>query len=688
MKVEKKKEESVEQAYRIHQQEVLIRYTRIGSILSLILMPAGVTLDYFVYPSLLLKLFGIRIMCDIVTAWILMVTYTSFGYRHILALGFFMVLVANLSMSTMIYISEGAISPYYAGLNLVILGVGVLIPWTTKETLGLCLSTLIMYLSACLFHRQTPIDWNILFNNIYFIVLTATICVTATYYISRRRFEEFRLRYELDIKNKELAESYEQLEELDRLKSEFFANISHELRTPLTLIISPIQDLLHRKVRLPHEAREALNIALQNSIKLLKLINDLLDIVRFESGKAKIRLQPVNLSSFIPGIMDSIRHLAHAKGLAIYTQGYERDLIIQGDFDRLEEAILNLLTNAIKFTPSGGSITTRWVRENGRAIVEVQDTGIGIPEKDLPRIFERFHQVDGSVTRRVQGLGIGLTLAKNIVEEHGGCVRAYSKVGEGTTIRIELPLTSDIMTVTETSESEMAEKDSALELYHVPELLAGESREDQTPYNAPVGTGDFTILIVEDEPDMRKFLVSTLALEYRVLQAADGETGLEMVKKHRPDLVLLDLMLPGIDGLNICKAIKEDRATRNIKVVVLTARVDEQAKISALERGADDFVTKPFSTTEIKVRLANLLRAAELEDDLRKRNVELENALKRLKDTEGQLIQSEKMNALGNLAAGLIHEINNPLNFTLPALHVARDEIGDSNPEIQKRYLI
>lgn len=671
-------------AYQEADRDLRIRHSKVWCVLALVLMPAGVSLDYFVYPHLVEPILKIRLLCDVGVGAILVLLYTPFGRRHIRVLGICWALLPSLAMAWMIFISEGAVSPYYAGLNLVMITVCLLMPWTLGEVLITCALTITLYILACLLHRGTSVSWNILFNNLYFLVLTAIICVVTSIYTARRRFEEFRLRFELDIRNQELARSYEQLEELDRLKSEFFANVSHELRTPLTLILAPIQDILHLRKRLPPKVRDALNIARENSLRLVKLINDLLEIVRFEEGNVKLKRRPINLASFVPGLVDSVRHLARVKDLVMKTQGEGGDLIIQGDPDRLEKGLLNLLMNAIKFTPSGGSVTTRWLRKDSQAVVEVQDSGIGIHKDDLPHIFERFRQADGSSTRRFQGLGIGLSLAKALVEEHGGHVSARSEVGEGTTLRVELPLTSSPVGAQETLRDEHAEKDPITEVYHTADRAAAVKSDDYPADLPAVGAGKFTILIVEDEPDMRRFLISTLAAEHRVLQAVDGEAGLAMARKHLPDLVLLDLMLPGIDGLEVCRAIKGNEEMRSIKVLILTARMDEQSKITALECEANDFLTKPFSTTEVKVRLANLLRAAELEEDLRKRNVELEDTLARLKETEAQLIQSEKMGALGNLAAGLLHEINNPLNFTLTALQVARDEMGDSDSEIRE----
>jgi len=669
--------------YSLYDRNLRFTRFRIVSILSLVLMLAGVSLDFFVYPDLLREFFSIRVLCDAATAVLLVASFSSLGQRLITPLGYGVMLAPVVFMTLMIYVSEGAMSPYYAGLNLVFLGVGVLMPWSVKETLGFCLVTILIYVSACLLHRHTVISWQTLFNNIYFLVLTAVVCITASFAISRKRFEEFRLRYELNKRNQDLARSNEQLEELDRLKSEFFANVSHELRTPITLIISPLQDAL-RNESLPSGVRDILKIALEHSMRLMRLINDLLELIRIGKGRSQCKMRPIDLSSFVPGMVDSVRYLARLKKQTIHSQGEENRLVVMADPDKLEKALLNLLTNSIKFTPARGSITARLLREGAKAVVEVEDTGIGIPAKDLPFIFDRFRQVDGSSTRKFQGLGIGLALAKSIVEEHKGVLRARSEQGKGSIFRIELPLSNGIPQPEKILEEWYEETDVLSEIYQTADRKIGIGiQEDQREIPA-VGAGESSILIVEDEPDMRRFLVSIFHEQCRVLQAVDGEARLAMARKYHPDLILLDLMLPGIDGLEICAAVKKEEDTRNIKVVLLTARVDEESKISALERGADDFISKPFSTTEVKVRITNLLLAAQLEEKMRRRNIELEDALRRLKETEAQLVQSEKMNAMGNLSAGLIHEINNPLNFTLTAIQMAVKEAGNGSPDLKE----
>jgi signal transduction histidine kinase len=664
-----------------------VQQAKVGCVLVLACMPLGFLLDWFVYPKLLWPFLGSRLLCDLAVVPLFVALFRQWGSRNIGVLGFLWPILPGIAISWMIFASEGAASPYYAGLNLVLIVACLMMPYTFKEALGVCMATLGCYLLACAGHfLRTPdakLPIGVLFSNVYFISLTTLICVTASAYSTRRRMEDFRLRHELKVRNDQIDESYRKLSQLDRLKSEFFANVSHELRTPLTLIISPIDDLLRNASQIPPETRECLETARRNALRLLKLISDLLEVVRLEEGRAELRKENVDLCVFVPAMVESVGQLARMKGLTLHNQGELKALVVRGDPARLEKVVLNILTNAIKFTPSGGSITSKWWREKDTAIVEITDTGVGIPAEALPRLFERFHQVDGSSTRKYQGIGIGLALARDLVDAHEGKLSARSEVGKGTTLRIELPASDEqaiaAATTAPTAKPDLA--DPIANIYHAANRTVAMTDSGAAPAATvahSMGAGKHTVLVVDDEPDLRSFISSTLSKSHRILQAGDGPTGLAMAREKRPDLMVLDLMLPGMDGLDVCRALKRDQNTRSIKIVLLTARMDEHSKITALERGADDFLTKPFSSTELRTRITNLLENADLESQLRNRNQELETTLHRLKETEVQLVQSEKMNALGKLSAGLLHEINNPLNFTTMALDLAEQQASDN----------
>ena len=345
----------------------------------------------------------------------------------------------------------------------------------------------------------------------------------------------------------------------------------------------------------------------------------------------------------------------------------------------------------------GGKITVRNARRDRFVHLQVIDTGIGIAETDLPHIFDRFHQADGSSTRRYQGTGLGLALVKELVENMKGTIDATSVLDQGTTMTVRLPVVEVPLgrldsLVEEIPESYGKQDHDGLSVEFSiahdarPELAVlpiDESDELIEPDYLPNHVGK--LLIVDDEPDMRRYLAKSLSDEYTIFQAKDGRSALALARKQQPDLILLDLMLPELDGLEVCRRLKTSEDTRGIKIILLTARVDEEAKLTALKHGADDFLTKPFSRLEVKTRLKNLLNATVLEKELKRRNISLQVALTELKQTQAHLVHSEKLSALGRLSAGLLHEINNPLNYSMAALEMARmDLCSEADGEIRE----
>lgn len=686
--------DELQTAYEQEVHDLLYRRTRIGYVLVLILVPAGGVLDYFVYADsgLLWPILYARAICTGFLIPLFALTLSAVGPHHARILNIALVVAPVFAMCWMIHVTTGAASSYYAGLNLMIVGACLLAPYTGRGGAAYCFVVVVSYVAACVLHRKQPMITSILFNNLFFIVLTSVICVTACHYSTLARLADFRLRHVLDTRNKELRHSNTRLAEMDRLKSQFFANVNHELRTPLTLILSPIEMLLHREPPLPEKVGHFLLMVKNNGLRLLKLINDMLEVLRLEEGGSSIQRKPINLVTWMGGIVDSMKYLATTKKIEMIFDQPSGSINIRADPSRLEKVMLNLLTNAIKFTNPNGVITTRlWQKGDDAAVIEVQDTGIGIAQEELPYVFDRFRQADGSSTRKYQGVGLGLALTKELIKEHHGKLAVQSRIGEGTTFTIELPIdhtagAKDVQSVSPHHEHE----DPFAETFSAADRAGPLARSIEEQDLREVGTGPDRLLIVDDEPDMRRFLVTILSDDYRIQQAADGITGLEMARREQPDLMLLDLMLPGMDGLDVCRELKKYEQTRDIKIILLTARVDEGSKIEALERGADDFLTKPFSTAEVKTRLSNLLRTARLQKDLRVQNRELDQALKSLKTTEAHLIQSEKMNALGSLASGLLHEINNPLNYTMTAVQVlqqnaqADDDLKDTLSDIDE----
>ncbi|MEX1033229.1 MAG: ATP-binding protein [Cellvibrionaceae bacterium] len=703
---------AVQEAFRKADFDMRLRQSRIGCILLLVLVPAGITLDYFVYPERLLEFALIRLFSDVLLAAVLVLHYVPIGRRHIGFLTQTWLMTAVIMIAYMIYVTEGEASTYYAGITLVIVAIGILLPLTLAEVTAFSVAAILVYSLACVMHDPSDLSVSQLFNNLYFLILASVISMTAVFFSNRRRYNEFRLGFELE-------SNYHELSQLDKLKSQFFANISHELRTPLGLILAPLQDLMSSKELSP-QVRSFLTMANLNGMRLLKLVNDLLDLIRLEEGKQALELQPLKLNQLLETQVEAVSHYARLKGVSVEKHLCQEDITVVGDQPAFERIFINLLSNASKFTENGGTISVSSKVECDQVTITVEDTGVGIPARELPYIFDRFHQVDASSTRKYQGTGIGLALVKELTEKQGGEISVSSKLGRGTSMHLRFPLAekrayespeywhSDLMREAARprldfdADNNVHVSDGVADLHQsdpfysaIPDPLEHINREAQLSAHAvgdsflPQAESRYEaenselplLLIVDDEPGMRGYLAELLSDSYRISMANDGGLALRIAIETKPELMLLDLMLPTMDGLEVCRRLKEDEATRRTKIVLLTARVDEAAKIEALENGANDFLTKPFSSIEVRTRLQNLYRQAELEKNLVQTNEQLTNTLSLLQKAQAQILHEKKLVGLGSMAAGLLHEVQNPLSYTLTALHLLKSEKEISNNE-------
>ena len=667
--------------FEVAEHKLRFAQSKIGASLMLVLIPAGLTLDFFVYPQAWHMFAFYRLAADVVVAAALALHWHLISRAYPSALIAVWLGAAILMICYMIYSIDGSRSTYYAGLVLVLLAIGILLPLRVRDAAGLSCLVLVLYTAACVAPGSAPFYPPLFFNNMYFLLLAIIICLTAVYYAHRRRFEDFLLRKELETRN-------QQLSELDQMKSRFFANVSHELRTPLTLILAPIQDLLSRK-DLKREAREALTMVQRSAMRLLRLVNDLLDLVRFEQSSFELECRPVELGLLLGGIVNQTRYLADSQKLMMHVKLPEQAIMVFGDETALERIFINLISNAIKFTDPGGRIDV-WVHEHdGRAVAIIKDSGIGLAPQDVDKIFDRFQQINNSGSRRHQGLGIGLALVKELVSKHDGSINVSTAPGEGTQMEVILPLASQ-QQLRQKPKSTTENVDHPIANLHRLAMLDGAvdlpiSEHTNSKEVVKSAFDKPTVLVVDDEVEIQRYLNSLLCKEFNVIQAFDGVAALGKIESNLPDLVLLDLMLPKVDGLEVCRRIKQNPLTRSVKVVLLTARVDEDAKIAALSCGVDDFLTKPFSSLEIVTRLKNLEKAARLEAEVRTQNVELKETLERLQKAEAQLLHREKLNALGTMAAGLLHEINNPLNYAGMALDLARKKTAcESDKDLEE----
>ncbi len=454
----------------------------------------------------------------------------------------------------------------------------------------------------------------------------------------------------------------EALMELDRAKTTFFSNVSHELRTPLTLMLGPLEDLLGKpEDEVPPADRELLTIVHRNGQRLLKLVNTLLDFARIEAGRVQAVYEPVDLAAHTTELASVFRAAVDKAGLRLVLDCPPLAEPVYVDRDLWEKIVLNLISNAFKFTLKG-EIRVSLRAEKGSAVLAVEDTGTGIPPKELPNLFNRFHRVEETRGRTHEGTGIGLALVLELVKLHGGTVGVESVYGEGSTFTVMVPLGSghlpaDRLGGTRTLASTAFGADPFVQeaLRWLPDDSGSRPREglllQQEPPAASGRPPRATVLLADDNADMRDYLRRLLSAEYQVVAVADGEAALLATREQRPDLVVTDIMMPRLDGFGLLKALRSDAATAAVPVILLSARAGEEARVEGLQAGADDYLTKPFSARELLARVAGTLELARVRAEADRRKDEF--------------------------LATLAHELRNPLAPIRNGLTVMRLAGGD-----------
>jgi PAS domain S-box-containing protein len=423
------------------------------------------------------------------------------------------------------------------------------------------------------------------------------------------------------------------LAELDHAKTQFFSNVSHEFRTPLTLMLGPLEDMLAKpSERFDPENRELVTVVHRNGLRLLRLVNSLLDFSRIEAGRVKAVYAPTDLAALTAELASSFRSATERAGLWFVVDCASLPEPAYLDREMWEKIVFNLLSNALKFTLQGG-ITVELRRAGDRAELRVIDTGTGIPEKELPHLFERFHRVEGARGRTFEGSGIGLALVQELVQLHGGSIWVESVLDHGSTFVVSLPLGKAHLRAEQIGRPSAAAVSTAVpaEAFVVEALRwlpdEGSPSRGQSPPSAvtvpePVETvGDMpgqkagTVLIADDNADMREYVRRLLRDQYRVIGAANGTEALRLAIAQNPDLVLSDVMMPGLDGFSLLQALRSDARTRTTPVILLSARAGEEARSKGMDAGADDYIAKPFSARELLARVGAHLKLARMRKD-------------------------------------------------------------------------
>jgi len=505
-----------------------------------------------------------------------------------------------------------------------------------------------------------------------------------------------RRRLEAEAANAELSGLYERLKEFDDLKSQFFANVSHELRTPLTLISGPAERLL-ASPETTDAQRRSLETIYNSAQSLLQHVNDLLDVARMESGEVRPHYSNVDLVRLVRSTTANFETLAKDRGIELRITSPE---VIQGEVDpeKVRRVLMNLVGNSLKFTPDGGVVVVELAASQpggaeSELRLEVRDSGPGIPSEHREAVFERFRQLDGSDTRRYAGTGLGLSIVKDLVALHGGSVHVDEAPEGGARFVAVMPLRAPEGIVLEPAAPE-------------PAVIAPlrTSRINSTPGTNEDSHADPTIptaLIVEDNDDLRSFIFETLASEVRVVSASDGEAGLAAALSTRPDIIVCDVMMPRMSGEQLLAAVRSHPELSGIPVVMLTAKSDDALRTRLLREGAQDYVTKPFSAEELRVRVRNLVglkrsrevletklsgtqrSLEELAREITTRNRELETAVDSMRVARDQAQQAGQVKT--NFLRLVSHELRTPLTaITLQLQLLQRQRTVELSPPVQE----
>jgi len=409
----------------------------------------------------------------------------------------------------------------------------------------------------------------------------------------------------------------DQAQEVNEMKLRFFTNISHEFRTPLTLILAPVQELLSVE-NMPIAGKKKLQLIEQNSKRLLRLVGQLLDFRKAETGKMTISVSKQDVIKFLKQEVKAFQGLAESNQVKLSFQSDASQMMLWFDNEKLGIVMNNLLSNAFKHVPQDGEISVKLIKQDMHARIEVRDNGKGIPQTELKRIFDRFYQVDSALSRSTGGSGIGLALTKRIVELHQGSISVESTRDVETVFSIDLLLGKEHLSEDQISQDVIFEEPAE-------DFVRSAQNTQTVKREIKKAKGEKkTLLIVEDQEDINNYIADLFQEDYNVIQKFDGVEGYANCMQTLPDLIISDVMMPGMDGFEFCEKVKKQERTAHIPVILLTAKTADQFKIKGITTGADAYITKPFNTEELWIQVQALLKSREVLKDTFSKKVKLE----------------------------------------------------------------
>ena len=474
----------------------------------------------------------------------------------------------------------------------------------------------------------------------------------------------------------------EALAEINRAKTAFFSNVSHEFRTPLTLMLGPLEDALRHPEELPGERLEEVTVAHRNALRLLRLVNTLLDFSRAEAGRVQVYFEKTDLPALTRDLASNFASICERAGLALNIACDPLPHPVYVDRDMWEKIVLNLLSNAFKFTFAGG-IDVQLRDVGDRVELSVRDTGVGMPSSELPHVFERFHRVEGQHGRTHEGSGIGLALVRELVNLLGGEVRVDSAVGRGTTFRVIVPYGdahAPAATGSTAREAPTATRAAAFveeALRWLPQTTEANLAAIETSRDAATGTSATAalfaarerVLVADDNADMRNYVRQLLIPRYEVETVGNGVEALEAIRRTRPDLLVSDVMMPARDGFGLLREIRADPELGSLPVILLSARAGDEAKVEGLNAGADDYLTKPFSAQELLARVNTNITMArlrrEIADEVALQKARLQAVLDTVPVAVWFTFDDQGLNVLGNRRAAEMLRLPETANVSL-----------------------
>ncbi|AKF09868.1 ATP-binding protein [Sandaracinus amylolyticus] len=442
-----------------------------------------------------------------------------------------------------------------------------------------------------------------------------------------------------------------------RAKSDFLAVVSHELRTPLTLILSPLESLLSEaRGELPARVVDTLESVHRNAQRLRILTEDILEFSRREAGHLALDPRPLDVAAHVGQLVLDLAPAAAARGLELRATTLDPALgVALVDIAKLDKILINLLGNALKFTPAGGEITVSAALVDETIVLAVRDTGIGIDPADHERVFRRFEQIEGGSARAHGGVGLGLSLVKGLVDSMDGSISVESELGRGATFTVRIPRRA----------ADRGARSPVRDLDLTPRALIVDAPADSpaSPTSARAPADAARVVVAEDSSDLRQYLTQLLSAEFQVVAVANGQLAYEVIRELKPDVVVSDVMMPVMDGFELVRRLKADPALATIPVVLLTARAGAEAAADGLDRGADDYLSKPFSPLDLLARVRSAHRMKVLRDRLLEAHRRAADAEREetLRDTRAALAELGKVASLGEMAAAIAHELNQPL---------------------------